>query len=327
MIQRSAPRLRLVALVVTHNRRAELERTLARLLASPPEILHGIVVIDNASNDGTSLALAGNGDPRLSVEIQCKNLGGAGGFARGISLAQERFDLDWLVLMDDDARPEDGALDAFHAAQSQPDETKYDALAAAVYTPDGDICMMNRPKNLPPYAQGAFWRNVLRRGAGAFHLGAHAYAQNAAQPIEAASFVGLFLSRRALALAPLPDAALFIYTDDIIYTLSLTKAGGRIGFAPYVRFEHARSNLPEGRISPLWKAYFYHRNLLRLYRFVVGKWAWLMVPGLFIVWMSRVRLYPRGQKWAYVTLIWYALRGRALSLSEAQSIAAGAKAP
>ena len=56
--------------------------------------------------------------------------------------------------------------------------------------------------------------------------------------IRDSSFVGLFLSRQAIARAGYPEGGLFIYGDDLIYTLHLSKAGGKIGFLPWLRFEH-----------------------------------------------------------------------------------------
>jgi len=126
---RAAPGL--VAVVVTHNRLAQLRVTLGRLLDSPAGVLAGVVVVDNLSGDGTGDWLAGQGDPRLVVLRPDRNLGGAGGFEAGMRLAVDRFDPDWLVVMDDDARPHPGTLAAFAAM----DRTGWDALAAAVHYP------------------------------------------------------------------------------------------------------------------------------------------------------------------------------------------------
>ncbi|WP_374328265.1 glycosyltransferase, partial [Paracoccus pantotrophus] len=54
----------IAAVVVTFNRLAHLEKTLARLLAEP---LDHVVVVENGSTDGTREWLAGQGDPRLVV--------------------------------------------------------------------------------------------------------------------------------------------------------------------------------------------------------------------------------------------------------------------
>ena len=111
----SGPAARLVAVVVTYNRLDKLKQTLARLLEAPAGVLSAVVVVDNASTDGTADWLAAQGDPRLTVQRSEHNLGGAGGFETGLRLATERFDPDWMVVMDDDAHPAPGALEAFFA--------------------------------------------------------------------------------------------------------------------------------------------------------------------------------------------------------------------
>ena len=134
------------------------------------------------------------------------------------------------------------------------------------------------------------------RGRRGFHLPDAGYAPDApAQRVDAASFVGLFLSRRALALAGTPDPGLFLYGDDTLYTLTLSARGGRIGFVPALRFEHDCHSLVTGRhLRPLWRLYYYHRNLLLVYRAAAG---WLFWPALAIVvpkWLWSAARHPDG---------------------------------
>ena len=297
---------RLVAVVVTHNRKAQLKRTLAALLAEPEAALAAVVVVDNASDDGTGDWLGTLDAPRLSVLHMARNLGGAGGFEAGMRHAVAAFDPDWLVVMDDDAHPRPGALAAFHGA----DLAGWDAVAAAVYHPDGRICQMNRPTLNPFWHPGILLRTALGGGRGAFHLGPADYAAEApVRPVDGASFVGLFLSRRAIERVGYPDAALFVYGDDAIYTLGLSAAGGRIGFFPGITFDHDSTTFAagDGRFRPLWKVYYYHRNLLILYRMAAG---WLFWPALLVVlprWLMRVRSHG-GERRAFLRLLGDALR-------------------
>uniref|UniRef100_UPI0039B8247F glycosyltransferase n=1 Tax=Albidovulum sp. TaxID=1872424 RepID=UPI0039B8247F len=236
----AAPAGRLVAVVVTHNRADKLDITLERLLAGPIALLSAVIVVDNASSDATPDVVGRHGarSDRLVSHRSAVNLGGAGGFALGLRMAAERFAPDWVVVMDDDARPAPGALAAFHAAT----DGEWDAIAAAVYEPSGAICEMNRPSRNPFWSVRGFLTlvsHILRgRGRDGFHIPRAAYGAARPLAIDAASFVGLFLSRRALDLAGYPDARLFIYGDDVLYTLALSEKGGRICFHPGIRFEH-----------------------------------------------------------------------------------------
>lgn len=298
-------RARLVAVVVTHNRLAQLRVTLRRLLETPEAALAAVVVVDNASDDGTGAWLAGQADARLDVLRLAVNSGGAGGFAAGLAHAARAHDPDWFVLMDDDARPEPGALAAFHGL----DRGGWDALAGAVYFPDGRICEMNRPSR-NPFWHGREFLATLRRGRAGFHLKPDAYARSGTVPIDVTSFIGFFLSRRGFEMAGLPDAGLFLYGDDGLYTLGLSAAGGRIGFVPELRFEHDCSTFAtgqNGRFRPLWKAYYYHRNLLILYRMAAGPAFWPVLVLLLPKWLMKVRAHG-GQRRVFLRLLGRALR-------------------
>lgn len=281
------PSRRLVAVVVTYNRLNQLQQTLARLLAEPAAQLEAVVVVDNASTDDTGRWLATQTDPRLQVLALPVNSGGAGGFSAGMRYAVDRLDPDWLVVMDDDARPAPGALAAFHALP----QDKWDAVCAAVYHPDGPVCDMNRPARNPFWRWREFWQTV-RAGRAGFHFDDQHF-DGPPLDIDVASFVGLFLSRRAIALQGYPDPALFLYGDDALYTLELSAAGGRIGFEPGIRFDHDMSTYGDrtGPMKPLWKVYYYHRNLLLLYRKAAG---WLFWPVLLVIlpaWRAKRSAY------------------------------------
>ena len=279
------PSRRLVAVVVTYNRLDKLRATLSRLLSAPEVDLAAVVVVDNASTDGTGSWLADQADPRLDIHCLDHNIGGAGGFARGMERAMTQHAPDWLVLMDDDARPAPGALTAFRALPGR----QWDAVAAAVYFPDGRICEMNRPSR-NPFWSGRVFLQTLHHGRAGFHIPDGAY-DGAPRQIDVTSFVGLFIRADAVMRHGYPDAGLFLYGDDALYTLTLSAGGGRIGFEPSIRFEHDLSTFDgaQRRFHPLWKAYYYHRNLLLLYRRAAG---WLFWPACLIVlprwfWSSR----------------------------------------
>lgn len=306
-VTQRTPAPRLVAVVTTHNRLAQLRRTVTRLLETPDHALHGLVVVDNASDDGTLAWLASQRDPRLHVLRLDVNSGGAGGFATGLKYARRLLDPDWALLMDDDARPMPGVLEAFHAS----DLGSWDAIAGAAYRPEGQVCECNFPMRDPFASLRVFLRTALfgRKG---FHLDATDYAGTEVISVDAATFVGLFLSRRALCLGGLPDRRLFIYGDDILQTLRLSRAGGRIGFNPALHFEHDTTG-PGGGVNamPLWKIYYRYRNSLIIYREAAG-WFFPVVCMIVVPrWAFGARGY-KGQRRAYFGVlaraVWHGLR-------------------
>ncbi|MDZ4095727.1 MAG: glycosyltransferase [Paracoccaceae bacterium] len=295
--------MRLAAVVVTYNRLAHLKLTLARLLAEPVD---HVIVVDNGSDDGSRNWLAVQTDLRLHVIEAAENGGGAAGFETGLQAAFDWFDPDWCVIMDDDARPMPGALARFRAL----DCTDCAAVAAAVRYPQGGVCDMNRPWSNPFAHAGIFLRSVLGGGRMGFHLSDQAYqtgpdTAGVLLAVDGASFVGLFLSRAAVQRVGYPDGRLFIYGDDVLYTLGLTRAGGRIVFAPAIRFEHDCStlNAPGALFRPLWKTYYLHRNRWFVYRLAAGPVLfWPLIVLMMLKWLANARLLQGAERRLYLRL-------------------------
>lgn len=296
---------RLVAVVVTHRRLAQLQVTLRSLLSTPRDQLAAVLVVDNASDKATGTWLAAQTDPRLVVVRSDVNTGGAGGFAMGMKAAMERLAPDWIVLMDDDARPKPGALRAFHAL----DLDAYDGFAAAVALPDGTVCDINRPTFNPFWRKHVMAHTLLGGGRDAFHLGPDDFDTPGLRTVDGASFAAFFVRASAVRKQGYPDPSLFLYGDDTLYTLGLTRAGHPIGFDPSVMFEHDNQtySATDPRIRPLWKVYYYYRNLLIVYRMSAGVFFAPVFILYLLRWLSRVRHY-KGQRGTYLRLFAMAMR-------------------
>ena len=320
--------MKLAAVVVTYNRLAQLQMTLARLLA---EDLDHIVVVNNASTDDTGLWLADQRDARLEVLTLEENTGGAGGFEAGMGRAHSLWGPDWVVLMDDDARPEPGGLTRFRTeAQELPPGTG--CVAAAVFYPDGTLCEMNRPSRNPFWNLRLFARTLLRGSRAGFHLADSAFAPGApVHPIDIASFVGYFVRSDTIQRAGLPDGGLFIYGDDVLYSLRLRRAGIGMVLMPDVRFEHDCGTMGAGFVyRPLWKIYYHCRNGVSIARQAAGP---LIFPAALIwytlVWHRRGRQCSAAERPIYRRLmwrgLWHGLRGQKGRYGPAHALAETAK--
>ncbi len=312
---------RLVAVVVTYQRLEKLQATLARLLISSEYHLSHVVVVDNASHDGTAEWLESVSDPRVVVLRQSSNIGGAGGFSVGVRYAHTELDADWVLVMDDDARPNVGTIEKFH---SRPRDTRQ-AWASAVYYPSGELCEMNRPTRNPAWHLRALMGFIVH-GRKGFHLTDDDFAGTEPVAIDASSFVGLFISRESIEMIGYPDASVFIYGDDVLYTLGIRKAGGKIDFDPTLRFEHdCESTLPQSKIyTPIWRAYYHHRNLIFVYREAAGVLFWPVFLVFFLQWIIHARAYGKDAP-VFRTLLRSAVldglrNDRSRSLAEVQRI-------
>lgn len=310
MIDATEPRKgRVVAVVTTHNRLEQLQTTLAQLEAVSPALLGHIIVVDNLSTDGTRDWLAREKTrigARLHVITPDHNLGGAGGFEVGMRHARRELDPDWCVLMDDDARPDPDALAQFHRR----DHRGWDVIAAAVYYPNRQICEMNRPSQNPFKHPRLFLRTLLGHGRDGYHISRGAYADEEIVPLDITSFVGFFVSRAAMDRVGEPDGALFIYGDDVLYALSLRKAGKTIGFDPRITFTHdctTYGNEKRRVFRPLWKVYYTYRNGLMMYREAAGLLFVALLPLLVVKWLLAARRYGADRR-DYLRLLRMALR-------------------
>jgi GT2 family glycosyltransferase len=295
--------LKVAAVVVTFNRLGQLQNCIQHSLAAGVDYL---VVVNNASTDGTSAWLAECTDPRLVVLQLPTNLGGAGGFHHGFEWVVNKLEVDWLVCYDDDAYPQTDAIEAFRQLEL-PKEVA--GVAAAVYLPDGCISEMNRPSRDPFASLGAFWRTLRRRRAG-FHVTDAEYQSALLVPIDFSSFVGCFLRTDAIRQKlGLPRKELFIYADDIMYTHGIGQSGLLHRFAPQIRFDHdcGTLHLQMAVYKPLWKAYYTYRNGLELYRQIAGPILFFPIALIKLwSWWRHARFYD--DRSTYLRLLWRAWR-------------------
>ncbi len=104
--------MKIAAVVVTYNRINWLKKNIDALL-SQTRIPDEIIVVDNASTDGTYDFLKNLS--KVKFKRLEENIGGAGGFAYGLKCAIDD-EADWVWMMDDDALPYKNALEALEYA-------------------------------------------------------------------------------------------------------------------------------------------------------------------------------------------------------------------
>ena len=195
-------RPRVVAVVVTYNRQDLLPITLAGIAAGQV-VPDAVVMVDNASTDGTAEYLK-NLSYSLPLDIitLSQNMGGAGGFAVGIDRALARHNPDLVWVMDDDTEPTENTLhESVQAWESySPDRSRRPALIASrVVWTNGEDHPMNTMRTM--------------FGAGS---GRHRRAQAVGgRPIRSASCVSLVMDAQVIRQnGGLPIADFFIWNDD-----------------------------------------------------------------------------------------------------------------
>ncbi|MCX7513741.1 glycosyltransferase [Frateuria hangzhouensis] len=263
--------IRTAAVVVTFNRRELLLQCLDALVSQtlPPTT---IIVVDNASTDGSEEAIGAycTKYPRKFVYLRLEqNIGGAGGFAIGVSKAME-LDCDWLWLMDDDAIPLPDALASLHRASPTP-ENVYASIACRgnelswsvnLIAAPGELQAADRVDELPSIAEVAFL-----------------------------PFLGFLVHSNLVAAIGVPDSEYFISADDVEYSLRARAAGARLFLVKASRIGHPIArveyrNILGHRLAylslPPWRRYYDTRNRLLVARTHYGIRFWTeAVPGTF----------------------------------------------
>jgi GT2 family glycosyltransferase len=252
------------AVVVTWNRCALLRECLAALNGQtrPPD---RILVVDNASTDGTPALLR---DAGVDVLRLPENVGGAGGFHAGMEAARDG--ADWLWLVDDDTIARPDSLERLLAGAARAPEPP-SLLASRVEWSDGRAHPMNMPI-------------VRRRDVAAMY----AAGERGLLPLRAATFVSLLVSTGAIARHGLPRKAFFFQADDIELTARILRR--EPGYCvPDSVVEH-RTKAPHDALSdPDGRRFYYHaRNTLQMLR--GNAWSASEKPALaWLVLESAVR--------------------------------------
>ncbi len=239
---------KVVAVVVTYNRKLLLKECINSLLNQTKPL--DIIIIDNASTDGTKNVVNSFISKNLKYFNTGKNLGGAGGFNYGIKKAVELgYDFCWV--MDDDTIPNKDALEEM-INMSKKLNNEFSFLSGIALWTDGSLCRMNiqsiSPNAIHNYK--SFYKNTVE--------------------LKSASFVSCFINMKYARMAGYPITDFFIYGDDMEYTMRLTKyAPGYLN--PYSIVVHKMASNEGINIIDVDKAridryYYNYRNLSYIYR-------------------------------------------------------------
>ena len=256
--------LDVTVVIVSFNTREELEACLASIAAAPPAVAHRVVVVDNASSDGTPAAVRQHW-PWVRLIASDRNLG----FAAANNLAIREADTEFVLLLNSDTLVPAGAIDALVLALES--DTGAVAAGPRLVGADGRPEISFGPM-LGPFnelRQKVLGRLYDRRVAGAVALVTRATRRRHYPDWVSGACL---LVRRADALAAgLLDDRYFLYAEDVDFCAALRALGRRILFTPDAEVVHLRGASGRTRRAETDRAY--RRSQLAFYEKHHPRWA------------------------------------------------------
>ncbi len=238
----------IAVVVVTHNR-ADLLVGMLDGLAAQTHAPDAVIVIDNGSTDHTQEVLTQR-MARTDLPIQVitqDNLGGAGGFHRGVRTAYDGgFDRVWL--MDDDVVPDPGCLATMMAVDEDCLIAVREDLSGALVEKAAVEFDLRNPLAVRPK------RSTVDS----------TYADRASMPplveVQNVAFEGFMVRRTVIEEIGFPDPAFFIFYDDVDFAVRAREAGRHVWA---VRDAVLVRQLDFNQQHDLtgWKGFYMYRNL------------------------------------------------------------------
>jgi GT2 family glycosyltransferase len=246
----------LAIVIVSYNTREDLHRTLASLHDAPPSTPHIVVVVDNASSDGSAEMVRESWPRVLLIES-----GGNIGFAKGCNAGVRATRSDLVLLLNSDTVVPPGAVDRLVGdLRSHPE--------VAVVGPR-IVDVEGRPeiscgRMLGPLYESwrKFWERLYEAGFGPVVRQVERQLSRG-QRVDWVSGACLLVHRADAEAAGLLDENYFLYTEDVDFCAAVRALGRDVRFTPASEIVHLRGR--SRRHDPGQASGFYRRSQLYFY--------------------------------------------------------------
>jgi GT2 family glycosyltransferase len=250
--------------IVNFNGGAHIGNCLASLQAAPASIAHDVVVVDNASSDGSADDVRQRW-PQVRVLALEKNVGFSAGNNAGIKATTG----DLILLLNNDTVVGPGSLDRLvDRLRAHPD-----AAVAGPRLVDGDgrleISFGPMISPLAELRQKALTR-LYDRGVATVQ---RYVARSAATErfVDWVSGACLLVYRRDAEAAGLLDERYFLYTEDVDFCAAIRARGRKILFTPQAQITHLRGQ--SRATAPRLTNAAYRRSQIAFYEKHHPHWA------------------------------------------------------
>lgn len=241
----------IIVVVVTFNRMTLLEKVINSLLAQTIPVSK-IIIVNNGSTDGTGEWLSSEyGTDSRFVMVTQENIGGSGGFYRGIQEAMA-YDTNWIWCMDDDVFPTPSCLDTLLRISGLSENIgilcPHRLMSGKTFTGEAKTLNLSNPF--------VDMHNDM--------LTVEDVETNDTVDIVGMAFEGPLIRREVVEKIGLPNKELFILYDDTDYSYRTVLAGYRVVVVRDAIMEkydfQSKSSYREEKIRNKWKLAYHIRN-------------------------------------------------------------------
>ena len=238
---------KITAVVVTFNRLKLLQRVIASLQKQSVHI-HDIIIVNNGSTDGTKEWL--DKQNKLHI-IHQENVGGSGGFYRGIQEASKT-ECDWIWCMDDDVFPSEHCLENLLIYASKDNKIgiacPHRLMSGKTFTGEAKTLNLSNP-----------FKDMHDN-----RLMPEDVEANETVDIVGMAFEGPLIKKEVVEKIGLPNKELFILYDDTDYSYRTILEGYRVIVVRDALMDkydfQSQSSYREDKIKNKWKLAYHVRN-------------------------------------------------------------------
>jgi N-acetylglucosaminyl-diphospho-decaprenol L-rhamnosyltransferase len=250
--------------IVSFNTRADLERCIESIVGTPPAARHEIVVVDNASSDGSVDAVKARW-PAIRVLPQPRNVGFAA--ANNIGIRSSSGEL--VLLLNSDTLVPPGALDTLIARLHARPEA---AVAAPRLIDAAGRVELSFGPMISPLAEfrQKFMMTLNQRGFGPVVRRVERTTRSE-RFVDWVSGAALLVYRTDAEAVGLLDERYFLYTEDVDFCAAIRARGRRILFTPAATITHLRGRSRATAPVPMNAAY--RRSQVAFYEKHHPRWA------------------------------------------------------
>ena len=268
--------LDLSIVIVNWNVRDLLRRCLHSILADLQTCRFEIIVVDNASTDG-SVEMVHQEFPQVRLIASEVNLGYTGGNNRGIAASQGRY----ILLLNPDTEVVGDALPTMVAyMDAHPD---VGALGPQLLNPDGSVQSSRR--RFPTLGTALVESTVIQQWWPDNRILRRYYVQD--RPDDAISEVDwvtgacILLRRQAVEQVGPLDDAFFMYSEELDWCRRARDAGWKVVYLPTARVIHHEGKSSE-QVMPLRHIRF-QRSKIHYFRKHHGRWAGTLLHAFLLL--------------------------------------------